>query len=236
MKTMIGGKRDRENDERRAAGLPDVEGERGLEADIGAGVGLVAGALAGAIAGPIGAVVGATIGSVVGEATGAAIHRQEHERTMHDHELDDAIGVTSGPIGAGAPITFVDLPTEAAFLRADHSLLGPLAEQIVAAIEEDDPVETSRAMTLLQGQIRDHLAREEREVLPGFAAHAPADAERIRREHDEIRATLDTMEVETDLHALRATQVRALLEKLRAHAAREEGGLYVWAAKEAAKS
>lgn len=221
----------RENDERRAAGLPPPDDDRGIEADIGAGVGLLAGATAGAIAGPIGAVLGATIGSIVGGATGAALHRQEHERVMHDHELDDAIGVTKGPLGTGAPITFVRPPTPASFLRADHDLLDTLGEQIVAAIEEDAPEETARAMSVMQLQIREHLAREERELLTDFAADAPTEAERIRREHAEIEKTLTEMEIATDLHTLRAEAVRALLTRLRAHATREETGLYAWAAR-----
>lgn len=224
-------KRDLENEDRRAAGLPPVEGERGLEADIGAGVGLVAGAVAGAVGGPIGAMIGATIGSVVGEATGAILHRVDHERTVHDHELDDAIGVTSGPIGAGAPISFVDPPSAASFLRADHTLLDTLGEQIIAAIAENDREETARAMNLIQTQVREHLVREERELLPGYAEHSAADAERIRAEHAEIRKTLDELDIATDLHAVRADAVRALLDALRAHAAREETGLYAWAAR-----
>lgn len=72
-----------------------------VEEGIGAGVGLVAGGVAGAIAGPIGIALGASIGAVVGDAVGTAMHEREADASKHDHELDDAIAVTSGSLGAG---------------------------------------------------------------------------------------------------------------------------------------
>lgn len=219
---------EREREERRISGLPDESG-RGVEADIGAGVGLLAGAAAGAIAGPIGAMVGATIGSVVGELTGAAMHRTDALAAKHDHELDDAIGVTKGPLGAGAPITFVQPPTEAAFLRGDHALLDDLGDAVLTAIGGGDRDEIDDLMTNLDGRIREHLQREEETLLAGYALEAPFEAERIRAEHEDIRRALLVIELATDLHTLRVDAVKELLQKLRGHAAREDAGLYAWA-------
>lgn len=217
------------------SGLPPPPDPRGIEADIGATVGLVSGAAAGAIAGPIGAMVGATVGCIVGEATGAALHADDHRKAIHDHELDDAIGVTKGPIGAGAPITFVDPPAAITFLRADHDQLEAIGEEVVKAIEENDRAETAKVMSFLQRRVREHLEREERELLPAYAAALPQRATRIRLEHLAFTRTLDEMEIATDLHTLRAETVRALLKRLRTHAKREDKGMYAWTMREARK-
>src|SRR4051794_22405092 len=66
----------------------------------GAAGGAVAGAAVGSIAGPPGIAAGAVIGGVVG-ALVAKIGDEDAERvSAHDGELDKAIGVTGGEIGA----------------------------------------------------------------------------------------------------------------------------------------
>ncbi len=68
-------------------------------AEAGGLTGAVAGAILGSIAGPFGAVAGGALGSALGAFTGEALSRAEHEREVHDRELDDTIGVTSGDLG-----------------------------------------------------------------------------------------------------------------------------------------
>ena len=69
------------------------------EAGAAAG-GAIAGAAVGAIAGPPGVAVGAIIGGVVG-AIAAKISDGEADRaSFHDGELDAAIGVNGGDLGA----------------------------------------------------------------------------------------------------------------------------------------
>lgn len=66
----------------------------------GAVGGAAAGAVLGSVAGPPGAAAGAIIGGVVGAFT-AKIADEEAERvSLHDQELDDAIGVNGGTLGA----------------------------------------------------------------------------------------------------------------------------------------
>jgi hypothetical protein len=66
----------------------------------GAAGGAIAGAAVGSIAGPVGAAAGAVIGGVVG-AVVAKVSDEEADRvSFHDNELDEAIGVTSGSLGA----------------------------------------------------------------------------------------------------------------------------------------
>jgi len=61
--------------------------------------GAMTGAMVGAIAGPAGAIAGGIIGSAIGALSGAVMEREEHRREVHDRDLDDDIGVTSGAIG-----------------------------------------------------------------------------------------------------------------------------------------
>jgi hypothetical protein len=66
----------------------------------GAAGGAIAGAAMGAIAGPAGVAAGAVIGGVVG-AVAAKINDEESERhSLRDGELDEAIGVMGGDLGA----------------------------------------------------------------------------------------------------------------------------------------
>jgi len=66
----------------------------------GAAGGALAGAALGAIAGPAGIAAGAVLGGVVG-AVVAVISDEESERaSLHDRELDAAIGVDGGSLGA----------------------------------------------------------------------------------------------------------------------------------------
>ncbi len=68
--------------------------------DVGTVSGAMTGAIAGAVAGPAGMVVGGAIGAALGALAGAVLDRESHAADEHDRELDDAIGVTSGDLGA----------------------------------------------------------------------------------------------------------------------------------------
>ncbi|HSO37572.1 MAG TPA: hemerythrin domain-containing protein [Labilithrix sp.] len=147
-----------------------------------------------------------------------------------------AVGVTSGSIGAGRKEGFAAPVTESASLRADHDLLETLAKGIIDTIVSGEQADVSDAVTALQSSVGTHLDGEERDLLPRYAEHDPADAARIMEEHAVIRRKLADLDVTTDLHLVRADAMRALLESLSAHAARENAGLYTWAAKQPAPS
>ena len=65
--------------------------------------GTVAGAVVGSIAGPVGIVAGAIVGSVAGAAAGAVLEDENERVHQHEDELDEAIGVYDGAIGAASP-------------------------------------------------------------------------------------------------------------------------------------
>jgi nucleotide-binding universal stress UspA family protein len=66
----------------------------------GGAAGALAGATMGAIAGPPGAVAGAVAGAIAGAVAGRAAERSAQARDAEDRELDDAIGVSGGELGA----------------------------------------------------------------------------------------------------------------------------------------
>ena len=123
-----------------------------------------------------------------------------------------------------------DLAAAVALLRDDHALLTTLAESILKEVAEGDRDDCAHAITTLQQRLAEHLDTEERELIPSYARHDPKDAARILDEHAAIRKTLANLDVENDLHLVRAEALRSFLVALRAHAARENGGLYRFAA------
>ena len=120
--------------------------------------------------------------------------------------------------------------TKASHLRADHEAFETLAASILHTIITGEQADIAQAVTTLQTSIGTHLDGEERDLLPRYAEHDPADAARLLEEHATIRRKLADLDVTTDLHLIRADGMRALLESLRAHAARENAGLYAWLA------
>jgi hypothetical protein len=80
-----------------------IADEAGVTTFAGVLGGAAAGALIGAIAGPAGAAVGAVVGSAVGIVAGAVLADAEHDRSVHDEELDRDIGVIGGHIGEASP-------------------------------------------------------------------------------------------------------------------------------------
>jgi hypothetical protein len=115
------------------------------------------------------------------------------------------------------------------FLREDHDMMATLAENILKQITGGDREDVARAITSLQVRLGEHLDMEERELLPGYARLHPDDAAHILTEHRAFRKALAELDMATDLHLVRAEALRAFLGTLRAHAVRENAGLYRWA-------
>lgn len=120
-------------------------------------------------------------------------------------------------------------PALGALLREDHDALEQLAMKIIERVEEGDREDVSNAVTAMEASILAHLDGEERELIPRYARENPVEAAAILGEHATIRKNLTELDVATDLHLLRATALRALLESLRIHAKRENAGMYRWA-------
>ena len=69
-------------------------------AQVGAVAGEIAGGIMGSVAGPPGMVAGMVMGAAAGALAGKVLDEEAERAHVHDGELDDAIGVTSGDLGA----------------------------------------------------------------------------------------------------------------------------------------
>jgi len=67
--------------------------------EVGTIAGEIAGAVVGSIAGPAGTIAGLVLGAAAGALAGEAIDEEAERTSLHDHELDDEIGVTKGDLG-----------------------------------------------------------------------------------------------------------------------------------------
>ena len=115
-------------------------------------------------------------------------------------------------------------------LRLDHELFDRLAEHVLATLIRGDRAEAAAAITGLQWKVLAHLAEEEQSVLPAFARDSPEEARILMEDHAKIRSSLADLDVGVDLHLLRVDAVRLFMATLRAHATREDQGLYRWIA------
>jgi outer membrane lipoprotein SlyB len=68
--------------------------------EVGAIAGEVVGGVLGSAAGPVGAITGMIVGAAAGALVGEVLEREANRAHVHDEELDDEIGVTSGDLGA----------------------------------------------------------------------------------------------------------------------------------------
>ncbi|HXN31277.1 MAG TPA: glycine zipper domain-containing protein [Polyangiaceae bacterium] len=72
--------------------------------DAGAVAGELVGAVVGSAAGPVGTVAGMVVGAVVGALAGHVLEDEDRQHQTHDQELDEAIGVTGGDLGAAGAV------------------------------------------------------------------------------------------------------------------------------------
>lgn len=126
---------------------------------------------------------------------------------------------------ANAPAT----PTSSEVLLHDHARLDQLFAALIEAFRADARGDCNRLWTEFDTGINAHLAYEEKCLFPTFQSVDANEAASLLREHHEIRALVNELGIGVDLHMINAAVVEALVEKLRAHAKREESILYRWA-------
>jgi len=114
-------------------------------------------------------------------------------------------------------------------LALEHQHVDTLLSRVWLALRGDDTREVVLSWRDLESQLNAHMRYEERELLPRFAEAHPAEAAALQAEHDELRRLMADLAVETELHATRADLAERLLDRLRAHARREDALLYPWA-------
>ena len=111
---------------------------------------------------------------------------------------------------------------------ADHRRLEDLFVQVLDAFENGVREELSILWTRFESELERHMSAEERFLLPSFALEHPEEAKALVEEHAEFRRKLVELGVSVDLHIVRLVVANELIEKLRAHAHREDELLYEW--------
>ena len=123
-------------------------------------------------------------------------------------------------------------PSLRSVMADDHARLERLFDGLVAEAACGDPVELLDEWRAFERSLLAHLEVEEAHLLPAFGQSAPTEAQGLLDEHTQIREKLTELGIDLELHCLSADRVRAFIDDLRAHAAREEGLLYPWAARQ----
>lgn len=113
-------------------------------------------------------------------------------------------------------------------LPEHHHDLEAHFQRLMARCQGGDPIELRCEWTLFERELTEHLALEEKELIPRFRRDRPAEAAEICREHEQVRGALADLGIALDLHALRAGAVQEFIDLLRAHARREEALFYPW--------
>jgi hypothetical protein len=121
----------------------------------------------------------------------------------------------------------------AAKLSQDHEQLDALLAQLAQEAEACDRDALLATWAVLEGRLIRHMEAEERYLLPLVEAQSPAEVALTRAEHARIRDLLCELGVAVELHTVRETDVRKLIELLQAHARREEAALYALAGEKA---
>jgi hemerythrin-like domain-containing protein len=126
---------------------------------------------------------------------------------------------------AASPVT----PAGLHVLASHHRELDRRLEALIACARNADPSELRAEWSAFERELLRHLELEEAEILPSFARHNAVEARAILAEHAEIRNVLLELGLSLDLHLLRAEGVDAFVQRLKAHAHREDTMLYAWA-------
>jgi hemerythrin superfamily protein len=115
-------------------------------------------------------------------------------------------------------------------LIEDHRRLeGLFAEMLEAAEAGVDSRTLGVLWTRLERGVLAHLQGEESELFGALEGRHPEMIRALRKEHHQIRELLSELDVEVDLHFLRAPRVARFIALWRSHAAREDASLYRWA-------
>jgi hemerythrin len=111
-------------------------------------------------------------------------------------------------------------------LSQDHQQLAALLEALSQAAEACDREALVATWAELEPRLICHMEAEERYLLPLVEADYPAEVSRTLLEHAQIRDRIAELGLAVELHAVRAGDIRALIEVLQAHSKHEDEALY----------
>lgn len=114
-------------------------------------------------------------------------------------------------------------------MSADHSRIERLLQNLIVTMHGGQRDEARTAWRTFEAALLRHLELEEKHIIPAFEVGFPQEATQLRREHQGIRAELERLGVELDLHELGEATADLFLRQLRKHSAREDTFFYIWA-------
>jgi hypothetical protein len=121
-------------------------------------------------------------------------------------------------------------------LLAEHAELELLIEELQRAVDAGDCKALVEPWRNFESALAQHFANEETELLPAYAHRAPAEARAFEQAHTMIRKLVEDLGLRIELHSVRAEEIGALLDALRAHRLAEEVAFYRWADERAGAS
>jgi hemerythrin-like domain-containing protein len=127
-----------------------------------------------------------------------------------------------------APAAVPEFKVKEQFL-ADHRKLEELFQRVLNAFESGDRDEVAALWTEFDERLSAHMTAEEEFLVPGLMRTNERAARAILEEHRHFRSRLAELAAEVDLHVVRLTTARSLIDELRAHASHEDRALYTWA-------
>jgi iron-sulfur cluster repair protein YtfE (RIC family) len=121
----------------------------------------------------------------------------------------------------------------AASLRAEHAHLDERFVELCDRARIGTWHEVDELWPDFVADLEGHLAYEESELFPAFeqTPEGPDRTAELRHEHALIRALVEKVGVDVQLHVVRADTIDRLVAALRDHAAREERVFYPWLAR-----
>lgn len=113
-------------------------------------------------------------------------------------------------------------------LRREHARIEHVSTALLDAHQESNWTEVRRQWNRLEPALRDHMENEEAQLLPRFREFDSNEADALLADHDDFRRVLGILEAEIDLETASHDLVASLVDRLRAHASREERSFYPW--------
>lgn len=113
-------------------------------------------------------------------------------------------------------------------LNQHHQRLAALLSELSDAAAGADAPTLHRIWQEAEDGLRAHFDAEERLLLPLLRRARAEECAEIVREHAQLKALLDDVGLQVELHIVRRDRIEALIQRLRAHAQREDEGIYRW--------
>jgi Hemerythrin HHE cation binding domain len=114
-------------------------------------------------------------------------------------------------------------------LGTHHHQIEAACLEIMSAAFTGDSRDLAARWRVIEREFLAHMAAEERLLLPAYQRAEPKNAQDLRSDHAVLRERALEIGVAIQLHTIRCEQLQHFVEALRAHAHREEVGLYRWA-------